>query len=138
MSKIYVVASCSGMYEDYREWEEKAFTNREDAVKFAKELDYYHEHLKPDFVDDNFDNVYDDASWEAPEFNPSFKYQDDPDKWVAERDKYNEKCMEFILSYMKERGYPKLTMEMLKEYDDYDTFRYEVFHPCIIKEVELA
>lgn len=40
--EIYLVISCSGEYEDYREQIEKAFFKEEDAINYKKEFDDEH------------------------------------------------------------------------------------------------
>ena len=120
MSKIYIVYSSEGVCEDYHKWPEKAFFNKEDAIKLPKQLATAHELIKPDFVDDAFEDAYDEG-WSS-ECVPNDNEHD-----------YEER----MVKYLQEHGYPDFTTDKLALYDDYEWRRYQTFHPCNIVELDL-
>ena len=120
MSKIYIVYSSEGVCEDYHEWPEKAFFNKEDAIKFSKQLDKAHELIKPDFVDDKFEDIYDEG-W-------SSEFLTDCNR--ADYEKH-------MVKYLQEHGYPDFDKDKLKLYNEYECNRYQMYHPCHIIELDL-
>lgn len=120
MSKIYIVFSSEGVCEDYHEWPEKAFFNKEDAIKFSKQLDKEHELIKPDFVDDKFEDTYDEG-W-------SSEFLTD-----CNRTDYEKR----MVKYLQEHGYPDFDENKLAIYDNYEWRRCQAFHPCNIVELDL-
>lgn len=133
---IYMVKSSSGVYEDYREWNEKAFTNKEDAEKYAKELDDLHQ-AKPQFVTDEFIEAYDQCYDDAPDWGEGPKYIEDPEayhRWVEEKNRQND---EHIIKTMYKKGF-YVTESMLQQYEEWESNRYNDWHECDVEELELC
>ena len=134
---IYVVKSSKGSYEDYSEWIEKAFYKKEDAKKYARELDLQHSFI-PDFVTDEFEAAFQEANYEAPEwpeYNGKGSYNS---KEYQEYCKVNtEAGYNFIINYLKDKGF-EVTREMIDTYEKWDSDQYDTYYPSTIEEVELV
>lgn len=138
MSKIYIVKSSEGEYEDYHIWNEKAFLKKEDAEAFAKELD--NEHNKcPQFVTDEFICLLRECENKLP------KWEDFPEqlttenkeayfKWHNEQEKKQNKLL-FELMYQRGQF---MTQEMYDQYNEWEDNSYTHWYPCKIEELELV
>lgn len=134
--KIYIVKSSRGGYEDYHEWNEKAFYKKEDAEKYTKELDKEYNY-KPEFITDSFEKAYRDAEYEAPDW-PDYE---EPISYNSEEyQKYLEDNLEaecnFTINYLKDKGF-EVTKEMLDTYENWISYQYDKYYPCKIEELEL-
>ena len=133
--KIYVVESASGVYEDYRCWNEKAFINKEEAEAYAKELDEKHR-AKPQFVNDEFEKAYSECYDSLPEWGEGPDLRKDENayfKWLKDCEK---KDREYIIAEMYKKGF-FLTEEMIEQYEKYEADSYEDWHDCRVEELEL-
>lgn len=135
MPKIYIVQSSHGEYEDYRETNEKAFYNKEDAEKYAKELDKKHNDT-PDFITDAFTLAYDNIftpEWPDPPCNPF----DDYDKYQVWLKEMIDNDRKFIINEMYKQGF-FVTEQMIDVYDEWYENQYTDWHDCIVEEIELV
>lgn len=138
MSKIYIVKSSSGVYEDYHCWNEKAFTKREDAEAYAKELDKAHR-FKPHFITDEFENLIAECEslipdWEPfPDFPVTDRNRDAYAKWVEDQ---TNKWQKALIDMMYQKG-QYLTEEMYAQYTAWEDNQYEDWHDCTVEELEL-
>lgn len=130
---IYIVQSTSYDSENYSTWNEKAFFNKEDAEKFAKELDQIH-HRIPDFVTPEFEKAYDECcdSFERDYF-PGKRATEEYFKWVIEQDK---KQIQHLITEMLKKGFI-FTEEMNFEYEEYLSNLYQKYDDCIIEAIEI-
>ena len=139
MSKIYVVISSSGEYEDYRTWNEKAFANKKKAEEYAKELDKQHNE-RPSFVTDAFIENYDECYNNLPDWEPysnedatSFILSEDYYKWEKEQ---RDKDTELLIKEMYKKGF-LLTKEMINQYEEWNSRSYDNYYDCFVEELEL-
>ena len=138
MSKIYVVKSSSGTYEDYRSWNEKAFTNVDKAVEYAHILDMSHNN-KSEFITEEFQSNYSECYDNLPDWGdfPELPINDDNKgkytKWV---DDNIEKDREIIIKEMYKRGF-FLTKNMIELYEKWEDNQYEDYHKCTVEELNL-
>lgn len=134
---IYVVKSSKGSYEDYREWIEKAFYKKEDAEKYAKELDIQH-NFTPDFITDEFETAFREADYETPEW-PEYNGEEGYNsKEYQEYCKVNREAdYNFIINYLKDKGF-EVTREMIDTYEKWESDQYDTYYQSIIEEVELV
>lgn len=137
MSKIYIVKSSSGSYEDYSCWNEKAFTNRDEAEAYAKELDKQH-FYKPQFITDDFERLIGECEDLIPE------WEDSPYDLLTQKDKYLEWCdqnnardTKLLINLMYERG-QFMTEAMYDSYNDWHDNNYREWYNCEIEELELV
>lgn len=135
MSKIYIVQSSHGEYEDYRETNEKAFYNKEDAEKYAKELDARHRQT-PEFITEDFISAYNEII--PPE------WPDAPCKPYENRELYQswlqgmiQRERQFVIQEMYKQGF-FLTEHMIDTYEDWEDNQYIDWHDCTIEEIELV
>lgn len=136
--KIYVVKSSRGEWEDYLVWNEKAFYKKEDAEKYAKELDAKHR-AKPSFITDSFEN----DMMEGDELTPDWPPYDGPtspvdmehySQWVKEQ---QQKEMDFLVNFMNEKGH-NVTVENLTDYYEWESNSYHDWHDCRVEELEIV
>lgn len=138
MSKIYVVKSSSGSYEDYRSWNEKAFTDKHKAAEYARMLNKAHEH-KPEFITEDFQSNYSECYDNLPDWGefPGMPITDDNrseyTKWVNNT---IEKDREIIIDEMYKRGF-FLTKNMIEQYERWEDNQYEDYHKCTVEELDL-
>lgn len=138
MSKIYIVKSSSGEYEDYRVWNEKAFTRREDAEAFAKQLDDEH-NKRPHFVTDEFVCLLRECEYELPDWEefPEKITPENKDHWLKWCDDQEKKQNELLFKLMYERG-QFMTQEMYDQYEEWEDNSYTHWYKCEIEELELV
>lgn len=137
MSKIYIVISSCGQYEDYHHWNEKAFLNKNDAIKYAKELDKLHSD-KPAFITDEFEKILNDCEFELPD------WEDFPGDDIKEKDKYfkwqeeqEQKQNKLLFEMMYQRG-QFITQEMYDQYISWKDNEYNDYFDCKVEELELV
>lgn len=133
MSKIYIVQSSCGEYEDYHIWNEKAFTNKEDAEKYAEELDLKHNY-RPEFITPEFELAFYDSDDEIPSFEAFDGDKETYLQWYARYTKHNNDC---LIKIMSEKGF-HLTKEMIEQFEEWESDSYNDYHPCNIDEIELG
>lgn len=137
MSKIYIVKSASGEYEDYYVWNEKAFNKKEDAEAYAKQLDEEHNRI-PQFITDEFIEILADCEYELPDWDDVpediLNDKEKRQQWAAEQQK---KQNELLFELMYKRG-QFMTQEMYNQYLEWDSNSYTVWHDCQIEELELV
>lgn len=138
MSKIYIVKSSEGEYEDYCVWNEKAFLKREDAEAYAKELDNEH-NQRPHFVTDEFIRLLKECESELPECEDfpeqlTTKNREAYFKWYDEQD---EKQNKRLFELMCKRG-QFMTPEMYDQYNEWEDNSYTRWYPSEIEELELV
>lgn len=134
MSKIYIVKSSKGEYEDYREWNEKAFTTIEKACEYAKELDAIH-NSTPDFITEHFIAAYEECCDNIPK-NENFYGGLDRDSYLKWQEECYKKEREFLISELHKKGF-LVTEEMLDQYEQWEYDRYEEYHDCSIEKLDL-
>lgn len=139
MSKIYIVKSSEGDYEDYHTWNEKAFTKREDAEEYAKLLDKEH-NARPHFVTDEFICLLRECENELPDWEdfPEEKITDENrDRYFRWQEEQEEKQNKLLFDLMYQRG-QYMSKEMLDQYDQWESNSYTNWHDCEIEELELV
>ena len=137
MSKIYIVKSSEGEYEDYHIWNEKAFLTREDAEAYAKELDNEH-NKRPHFVTDEFICLLRECESKLPEWEDfpeqlTTENRETYFKWQEEQEKKQNKLL-FELMYKRGQF---MTQEMYDQYNEWENNSYTRWYPCEIEELEL-
>ena len=132
---IYIVKSSCGNYDDYREWNEKAFTSKEKAEEYVKFLNNFRS-TPPKFVTDDFTKAYIECYGNLPDWE-GYSYP------VKDRDEYNEWLEEryyrdlIILSEeLNKRGF-SVSIDDLEEYDNWRSIQLMDYHKCTIEELEL-
>ena len=137
MSKtIYVVNSASGVYEDYHCWNEKAFNSREEAEKYARELDILHR-SRPQFVTDEFIEAYNYCYDNTPDWGEGPKFSDDKEAYFAWQEECAKRDSEYITSEMYKKGF-YVTEQMLEQYEEWESNSYNDWHDCEVEELELV
>ena len=141
MSKIYIVQSSRGEYDDYTVYNERAFTNREKAEEYAEELNRIHNHV-PSFVTPEFEDSFADAEGEVNILMEN--YPDFEEKPISNWDKYKE----YLDQYKKEQDKHLIdilykmsfmvTPQMLEDYRNYLDMQFEDWNSCSIEEIELV
>lgn len=138
MSTIYIVKSSEGEYEDYHVWNEKAFTKKEDAEAYAKQLDKEH-NQRPHFVTDEFICLLRECEEMLPEWEdfPEKITPENREKWLQWQEEQEKKQNELLFKLMYERG-QFMTQAMLDQYDEWESNVYtNYWYECEIEELEL-
>lgn len=138
MSKIYIVKSSEGEYEDYYVWNEKAFLKREDAEAYAKKLDDEHD-KRPHFLTDEFIDLLRECENELPEWEEFPEKSITPenrDRWYEWQEEQEEKQNKILYELMYQRG-QFMTPEMYNQYNEWESNSYRNWHKCEIEELEL-
>lgn len=133
MNKIYLVVSNRGQYEDYQEFNEKAFVSKKKAEEYAKKLDK--EHIsKPDFVTDSFEDDYFSCEEDLPDWP-------DYDKTLESYEEYQKRYSaidkEVMCELMNKLGY-NITPKMCDQFEEYLSNKMDDWYPCTIEEIELC
>lgn len=139
MSKIYIVQSSQGEWEDYSCWVEKAFVSKEKALEYAKSLDNSRENA-PQFITTEFIEAYQECLLNAPippKFN-DFPITKENSKayYKFQLDNFKQE-REYLKSAMYEKGF-LVTDNMLNDYDDWEDNSFNKWNPCIVVEIELC
>lgn len=140
MEKIYLVVSSRGSYDDFSEHIERAFRNKKEAQKHCIEVDKSHE----------YEEVYEEVVWndilneleeimekEENKFTNNVPYELSSEDWLKREDEITSLMREELLSILHKRGLTDATMEDVKKQMEYDEHKYDEWHKCYIKEVEL-
>lgn len=133
MKKIYIVQSSEGIYEDFHVWNEKAFTKKEEAEKYAKKLDKQH-NSRPDFLTEKFKEDFEDIEENLPEWGSCYLSGEEYADWVS---KQNAREDAEIIEGMIKRGYT-FNKKMYDEYRNWESEQYYEWHPCVVEEIELV
>lgn len=137
MSKIYVVKSSSGSYDTYFCHNEKAFINKSDAEKYARDLDNEH-YFKPHFVTDEFEAIYNECEDLLPEWGDSpISPSVDINAYKEWINKCCEEDIEKMCNLMYERGW-YLSKEMYHQYNRWKDYQSDEYYDCEIEEIELV
>ena len=156
--KIYAVMSSKGSYDDYCEWVEKCFTNKDAATEHARAIDesQVYKSRIPDNVYDEvenhwYDDVYDPAITKFCRDNniPTQEDMNDVPEWMCNRTEEQKKMLlefadnveqqydEWCIKYLTEH-YPKYTEQDYWDYLDAVSHAWDEWHDCTIKELELV
>ena len=137
MSKIYIVKSSEGEYEDYHTWNEKAFLKREDAEAYAKELDNEH-NIRPHFITDEFVCLLRECESQLPDWEdfPEKVTEENRDAWFKWQEEQEEKQKELLFDLMYKRG-QFMTQAMYDQYNEWEDNSYTCWYPSEIEELEL-
>ena len=140
MEKIYLVVSSRGSYDDFSEHIERAFRNKKEAQKHCIEVDKSHE----------YEEVYEKIVWndilnelgeimekEEDKFTNNVPYELCSEDWLKREDEITSLMREELLSILHKRGLTDATIEDVKKQMEYDEHKYDEWHKCYIKEVEL-
>lgn len=140
MEKIYLVVSSRGSYDDFSEHIERAFRNKKEAQKHCIEVDKSHE----------YEEVYEEVVWndilneleeimekEENKFTNNVPYELSSEDWLKREDEITSLMSEELLSILHKRGLTDATIEDVKKQMEYDEHKYDEWHKCYIKEVEL-
>ena len=139
MEKIYLVVSPSGSYEDFSENIECAFKNIKEAQKHCIEVDKSHEYeeVYEEIVwNDILNDFYEIMEKEEDKFTNNVPYELSSD-WLKREDEITSLMHEELLSILHKRGLTDATIEDVKKQLEYDEHKYDEWHKCYIKEVEL-
>ena len=139
MEKIYLVVSSSGSYEDFSENIECAFKNIKEAQKHCIEVDKSHEYeeVYEEIVwNDILNDFYEIVEKEEDKFTNNVPYELSID-WLKREDEITSLMHEELLSILHKRGLTDATIEDVKKQLEYDEHKYDEWHKCYIKEVEL-
>lgn len=139
MSKIYIVKSSEGEYEDYHVWNEKAFTKREDAEAYAKQLDKEH-NQRPHFITDKFICLLRECEEELPEWEDFPEEKITPEnrkRWLQWWEEQENKQNKLLCDLMYKRG-QFMTQAMYDQYNEWESNSYTNWHNCSIEELELV
>lgn len=135
MSKIYIVKSAKGQYEDYREWNAKAFTTKEKAYEFAKELDKIHR-SKPDFITEEFINAYNECYDNLPDWGDFPLTKENGLKFIEWQEECTEKDREILIKELSKKGF-SVTEDTLDQYEQWEIDSYDEYYDCKVEELEL-
>ena len=140
MEKIYLVVSSRGSYDDFSENIELAFRNKKEAQMYCIEVDKSHE----------YEEVYEEVVWndilneleeimekEENKFTNNVPYELSSEDWLKREDEITSLMREELLSIIHKRGLTDATIEDVKKQMEYDEHKYDEWHKCYIKEVEL-
>ena len=140
MEKIYLVVSSRGSYDDFSENIELAFRNKKEAQMYCIEVDKSHE----------YEEVYEEVVWndilneleeimekEENKFTNNVPYELSSEDWLKREDEITSLMREELLSILHKRGLTDATIEDVKKQLEYDDHKYDDWHKCYIKEVEL-
>ena len=140
MEKIYLVVSSRGSYDDFSENIELAFRNKKEAQMYCIEVDKSHE----------YEEVYEEVVWndilneleeimekEENKFTNNVPYELSSEDWLKREDEITSLMHEELLSILHKRGLTDATIEDVKKQMEYDEHKYDEWHKCYIKEVEL-
>ncbi len=133
---IYIVKSSCGVYEDFCEWNEKAFLNIAMADSYAKKLDSIH-NKKPQFITDEFIEAYNIVTTTIPDWGEGPKLFEDKEAYFAWQDECSKKDAEYIISEMCKRGF-HVTEQILEQYEEWENNFYKDWHKCEIEKLELV
>ena len=139
MEKIYLVVSSSGSYEDFSENIECAFKDIKEAQKHCIEVDKSHEYeeVYEEIVwNDILNDFYKIVEKEEDKFTNNVPYELSID-WLKREDEITSLMHEELLSILHKRGLTDATIEDVKKQLEYDEHKYDEWHKCYIKEVEL-
>lgn len=138
MSKIYIVKSSEGEYEDYYVRNEKAFLKKEDAEAYARELDNEH-NKRPNFITDEFIHSLTECEENLPDWDEFVGEltSENRDNWLKWQEDQQNKQDKQLLDLMYQRGY-YITKEMLDQYYQWEQDSYTNWHDCTIEELELV
>ena len=140
MEKIYLVVSSRGSYDDFSENIERAFRNKKEAQMYCIEIDKKHQ----------YEEVYEEVVWndilhdldeiiekEEDKFTNNIPYDLSSEDWLKREDEITSLMREELLSILHKRGLTDATIEDVKKQLEYDDHKYDDWHKCYIKEVEL-
>lgn len=149
--EIYAVISSRGSYDDYCEFVERCFTNMDDAVEYARNIDRSHEcefNIPQEVVDDTDDHFYMD--YYNPEMTKFCEENGIPDgehfsnRTLTQRRQvliYEEKLHkchdDWCIKYLLE-NYPQYTESDYKAYLECLDSIYDDWHECTIRKFDLV
>ena len=139
MEKIYLVVSSRGSYDDFSENIELAFRNKKEAQMYCIEVDKSHEYeeVYEEIVwNDILNDFYEIMEKEEDKFTNNVPYELSSD-WLKREDEITSLMQEELLSILHKRGLTDATIEDVKKQLEYDDHKYDDWHKCYIKEVEL-
>lgn len=139
MEKIYLVVSSSGSYENFSENIECAFKDIKEAQKHCIEVDKSHEYeeVYEEIVwNDILNDFYEIVEKDEDKFTNNVPYELSID-WLKREDEITSLMHEELLSILHKRGLTDATIEDVKKQLEYDEHKYDEWHKCYIKEVEL-
>lgn len=156
--KIYAVISSRGLYEDYQEDVEKCFTNLDDAVEYARNIDESHRFESPipnkisDDVEEHwYDDVYDPQIEKFCREHdiPTQEDMSDVPSWMCSRtaeqnimvaefaneieQDYDDWCIKYLTEH-----YPEYTEKDWYKMLEATDHMYDRWHECEVKELELV
>lgn len=109
MKEIYLVITSEGEYEDYFENIERAYTSKEAAEKYAKELNHKYDFITPKVIEnyqeaEEYVDMY--ANRNPDLFKNPYTYKDNREKYLKELDLINKRMDAVLLDYLnKTFGY---------------------------------
>jgi len=140
MEKIYLVVSSSGSYEDFRQYIERAFKNKKEAQMYCIEVDKRHEYKEvyEEAVWENILNDFDEIVDKDPaKFSNHVPYDPNGGDWLKRHNEITSLTQEKLLSILHKHGLTDATIEDVKKQMEHDEHKYDEWHKCRIKEVEL-
>lgn len=137
MKEIYLVVTSEGEYEDYRKNIERAYTSKEAAEKYAKELDHKYDFITPKVIEDyeNAEDYVDDYQERNPDlFKNPYNYIDNREKYLKELDLINNRVDKILLDYLNKNFGYSFTMNDISLIDE---SRFTFRHPTKIVPINL-
>lgn len=154
--KIYIVISSEGQYEEYREKNERAFTNYDDAVQYAADLDRQHDDMKntgriSDMDMEKARELYYkwwDDEWKRLAAEYGVQYEDNGQVvWTEENidlqdkvnDELNKQECQKLLEYLTQLFplYNYTMDDVVQYYINAENYLWHDWHKCKIEEIEL-
>lgn len=136
MKEIYLVITSEGEYEDYRENVERAYTSKEAAEKYIKELD--DKRINDTRVIEDYEESEEymyEYKYRNPDlFKNPYNPSDNPEKYYKEMNLIKKRMDTILLDYLNRNFGYSFTLEDLELIEE---SRYTVRHPSVIQTVTL-
>lgn len=150
--------SSKGIYDDYCEWVEKCFTNKDAATEYARVIDESHiyasritDEVYNDIENHWYDDVYNPAVAKfckdnniptQDDIHDAIEYMcsrtEEQKKMIYEfNDNIEQQYDEWCIKYLTEH-YPEYTEQDYWDYLEAVDHAWEEWHDCRIKELELV
>ena len=148
--KCYIVISSEGVYEDYHEYIERVYFDKDKAEQYAKELDKFHDDSQINPLTEKQERIYDKVEYEVAnmdkfDFNnvrkrcPVYKRIDDPIAYDNFWNENEEELQNTILEKLQQ--YPEFgttyTRDDMRKYKEYLSSMYCEWHKTRVVEKEI-
>ena len=137
MKNIYLVITASGEYEDYREHVECAFSTREEADKYARELDNKKSNITQEdlyLYGEAMDWLYVYEDRNPALFENKISFNTSPIKCMERNNEIQAIRDKLTINYLKEHGMD-MSNKTISDLDESYMNQHEVRHPSVVQEV---